>query len=234
MAIREKAAARPTALLAWSSGKDSAWALHILRQRQQVDVVGLLTTVNEIDQRVAVHAVRAEVLDAQARAAGLPLWPVPIPAPCSNAIYEAAMGAAMERAAREGIQFIAFGDLFLDDIRRYREERLAPTGVRPLFPLWGLPTPTLACAMIHAGVRARVTCLDPRQLSPAFAGRDVDASFLADLPATVDPCGERGEFHTCAYDGPMFDHPLPLQTGATVLRDGFVVTDLTLPPSDAG
>ncbi len=144
------------------------------------------------------------------------------------------MGAAMERAARNGIQFIAFGDLFLDDIRRYREERLAPTGVRPLFPLWGLPTAALVRAMIYAGVRARVTCLDPRHLSPAFAGRDVDASFLADLPATVDPCGERGEFHTCAYDGPMFDHPLPLQTGATVLRDGFVVTDLTLPPSDAG
>jgi len=223
---------RPRALLAWSSGKDSAWALHILRQRRQVEIVGLLTTINETDQRVAMHAVRAEVLDAQARAAGLPLWSVPIPERCSNAVYEAAMGAAMARAAWEGIRFIAFGDLFLEDIRRYREDRLAPTGVRPLFPLWGLPTATLAHEMIRAGLRARVTCLDPRQLSPAFAGRDVDAAFLAALPATVDPCGERGEFHTCAYDGPMFTQPLTLRTGETVLRDGFVFTDLTLPPSD--
>jgi len=233
MEIHEKVDDRPRALLAWSSGKDSAWALHILRQRQQVEqveVVGLLTTINEADRRVAMHAVRAEILDAQARATGLPLWPVPIPERCSNAVYEAAMGAAMDRAAREGIQFIAFGDLFLDDMRRYREDRLAPTGVQPLFPLWGLPTATLAHEMIRAGLRARVTCLDPRQLSPAFAGRDVDAAFLAALPATVDPCGEHGEFHTCVYDGPMFTQPLALRTGETVLRDGFVVTDLTLPP----
>ncbi len=234
MEMRERAAGRPPALLAWSSGKDSAWALHILRQRQQVEVVGLLTTVNETRRRVAMHAVRAEVLEAQARAVGLPLWPVPIPDQCSNAVYDAAMGAAMERATGEGIQFIAFGDLFLEDIRRYREERLAPTGVRPLFPLWGLPTPTLARAMIQAGVRARVTCLDPRQLSPAFAGRDIDVAFLAALPATVDPCGERGEFHTCAYDGPMFTQPLPLRLGETVLRDGFVFTDLTLVEAAGG
>ena len=234
MEIHEDADDRPTVLLAWSSGKDSAWALHILRQRRQVEVVGLLTTINETDRRVAVHAVRAEILDAQARAVGLPLWPVPIPERCSNVVYEAAMGAAMDRAARDGIRFIAFGDLFLEDIRRYREERLAPMGVRPLFPLWGLPTATLAHDMIRAGLRARVTCLDPRQLSPAFAGRDVDTAFLADLPATVDPCGERGEFHTCVYDGPMFTQPLPLWAGETVLRDGFVVTDLILPPSDAG
>jgi uncharacterized protein (TIGR00290 family) len=229
-----KANNRSTALLAWSSGKDSAWALHMLRQRRQVEVVGLLTTINETDRRAAMHGVRAEVLDAQARAAGLPLWPVPIPERCANVVYEAAMGAALERAARDGIRFIAFGDLFLDDIRRYREERLALTGMRPLFPLWGIPTSTVAHDMIRAGVRARVTCLDPRQLSPAFAGRDFDAAFLATLPATVDPCGERGEFHTCAYDGPMFTHPLPLRAGETVLRDGFVFTDLTLSTSAGG
>ena len=229
-----KANNRSTALLAWSSGKDSAWALHMLRQRRQVEVVGLLTTINETDRRAAMHGVRAEVLDAQARAAGLPLWPVPIPERCANAVYDAAMGATLERAARDGIRFIAFGDLFLDDIRRYREDRLALTGMRPLFPLWGIPTSTVAHDMIRAGVRARVTCLDPRQLSPAFAGRDFDAAFLATLPATVDPCGERGEFHTCAYDGPMFTHPLPLRAGETVLRDGFVFTDLTLSTSAGG
>jgi len=234
METREKANDHPKALLAWSSGKDSAWALHILRQRQQVEVVGLLTTVNETSRRVAMHAVRAEVLEAQARAVGLPLWLVPIPDQCSNAVYEAAMGAAMERATGEGIQFIAFGDLFLEDIRRYREDRLVPTGVQPLFPLWGLPTATVAPEMIQAGLRARVTCLDPRQLSPAFAGRDMDAAFLAALPATVDPCGERGEFHTCAYDGPMFTQPLPLRLGETVLRDGFVFTDLTLVEAAGG
>jgi len=234
MERRARAGNRPTALLAWSSGKDSAWALHILRRRRQVEVVGLLTTVNETDQRVAMHAVRAEVLDAQARAAGLPLWPVPIPERCGNPVYDAAMGAALERAARDGIQFIAFGDLFLKDIRRYREQRLAPTGIQPLFPLWGIPTSTLAREMIRAGVRARVTCLDPRQLPPAFAGRDFDAAFLADLPATVDPCGEHGEFHTCAYDGPMFTHPLAPRAGETVPRDGFVFTDLTLSPPAAG
>ncbi len=235
MEMHTKAGRRPRALLAWSSGKDSAWALHLLRQQKQVEVVGLLTTVNEIDRRVAMHAVRAEVLDAQARAVGLPLRLVPLPDRCANALYEAAMGAAMEQAAREGIQFIAFGDLFLEDIRRYREALTAPTGLRPLFPLWGIPTTTLARAMIEGGLRVRVACLDPRQLSPDFAGREVDASFLSALPPTIDPCGERGEFHTCAYDGPMFAYPLPLQTGETVLRDAFVYTDLALPtPGGAG
>jgi uncharacterized protein (TIGR00290 family) len=221
---RQPAPAR--ALLSWSSGKDSAWALHLLRRAGEVEVVGLLTTVNETHARVAMHAVRAELLEAQARAVGLPLWPVPIPHPCSNERYEAAMGAAVARARDEGITAIAFGDLFLRDIRRYREERLAGTGVAPLFPVWEIPTRELAEEMVRAGLRARLTCVDPRQLPASFAGREFDAHLLADLPAGVDPCGERGEFHTFACDGPMFRHPVPVRAGAVVERDGFVFADL--------
>ncbi|HVY36881.1 MAG TPA: ATP-binding protein [Polyangia bacterium] len=213
-------------LLAWSSGKDSAWSLHVLRAAGEVEVVGLLTTINEAFDRVAMHAVRSELLRAQAGAAGLPLWPVPIPWPCSNAAYEAAMGAALERARGEGVEAVAFGDLFLEDIRRYREERMAPTGLKPLFPLWGRPTATLAREMIAGGLRARLTCVDPRSLDPRFAGRDFDAALLAELPATVDPCGERGEFHTFSYDGPMFARPVPVRSGEVVARDGFVFADL--------
>ncbi|HEX5501714.1 MAG TPA: hypothetical protein VFW96_03785 [Thermomicrobiales bacterium] len=221
-------AGRVKALLSWSSGKDSAWALHVLRQRhaREVEVVGLLTTVNEVHGRVAMHAVREELLAAQADAAGLPLWRVPLPSPCTNEQYEAALGAALDRARREGIGAVAFGDLFLADIRRYREERLAPTGVAPLFPLWGLPTDALAREMLAAGLRARLTCVDPRHLPAAFAGREFDAALLADLPAGVDPCGERGEFHTCAYAGPMFRRPVALRGGDTVLRGGFWFADL--------
>lgn len=218
--------ARPKVLLAWSSGKDSAWSLHLLRAAGEVEVVGLLTTINQGVDRVAMHAVRTELLRAQAEAAGLPLWPVPIPWPCSNAEYEAAMGVAMARARREQIDAVAFGDLFLEDIRRYREERLAPTGLRALFPLWGQPTAPLARQMIAGGLRARLTCVDPRSLEARFAGRDFDEALLAELPETVDACGERGEFHTFAYDGPMFARPIPIQTGETVTRDGFVFTDL--------
>jgi len=217
---------RPKVLLAWSSGKDSAWSLHLLRAAGEVEVVGLLTTINQGVDRVAMHAVRTELLRAQAEAAGLPLWPVPIPWPCSNAEYEAAMGVAMARARREQIDAVAFGDLFLEDIRRYREERLAPTGLRALFPLWGQPTAPLARQMIAGGLRARLTCVDPRCLEARFAGRDFDEALLAELPETVDACGERGEFHTFAYDGPMFARPIPIQTGETVTRDGFVFTDL--------
>jgi uncharacterized protein (TIGR00290 family) len=218
--------AKPKALLAWSSGKDSAWSLHLLRAAGEVEVVGLLTTINEGFDRVAMHAVRTELLRAQAEAAGLPLWPVPIPWPCSNAEYEAAMAVAMARAQREHIGAVAFGDLFLEDIRRYREDRLAPTGLRPLFPLWGAPTAPLARQMIAGGLRARLTCVDPRSLDARFAGRDFDDALLAELPAAVDPCGERGEFHTFAYDGPMFARPIPIRTGETITRDGFVFTDL--------
>src|SRR5580765_7286291 len=194
----------PKAILCWSSGKDSAWTLHVLRQRQEVEVVGLLTTINSVHARVSMHAVRMALLEAQAEAVGLPLWKVPIPSPCSNRDYEEAMSEAVRNALVAGITMMAFGDLFLEDVRRYREAHLAGTGMAPLFPIWGLPTDDLAREMVEVGLRARVTCVDPRQLPPSFAGRDFDAAFLSELPEHVDPCGERGEFHTFAYDGPMF------------------------------
>ena len=219
---------RPKALLSWSSGKDSAWSLLVLRKRRAVEIVGLLTTVNEVYSRVAMHAVRVELLEAQAEAVGLPLWKIPIPSPCSNREYEAAMLASIERAKSEGVNTFAFGDLFLEDIRRYREESLGGTGVSPIFPIWALPTKELAQEMIASGLRARVTCVDPKQLPGSFAGREFDMHFLADLPSTVDPCGERGEFHTFAYDGPMFQHPVPVQSGEIIERDGFVFADLLL------
>jgi uncharacterized protein (TIGR00290 family) len=217
---------KPKALLAWSSGKDSAWSLHVLRAQGEIEVVGLLTTINGAFDRVAMHAVRTELLRAQAEAADLPLWPVPIPWPCSNGEYESAMDAAMARARAEGITHVAFGDLFLEDIRRYREERLAPTGITPLFPLWGTPTDALARRMVDAGLRARLTCVDPKSLDARFAGREFDAALLAELPPSVDPCGERGEFHSFTYDGPMFRRPVPIRAGEVVTRDGFVFADL--------
>lgn len=220
---------RIRALLSWSSGKDSAWALHVLRQHHDAEVVGLLTTVNTAYDRIAMHAVRLALLEAQAEAVGLPLWQVPIPSPCSNEEYDAAMMKVIVKARDAGISAIAFGDLFLEDIRRYREDRLAGTGLLPLFPLWGLPTNTLAREMVAAGLRARLTCIDPRCLPHSFAGREFDTAFLHDLPASVDPCGERGEFHTFAYDGPMFRHPIPVQLGEVVERDGFVFADLLTP-----
>lgn len=216
---------KPRALLSWSSGKDSAWCLQVLRRQGEVEVVGLLTTVNEVYGRVAMHAVRVELLTSQAEAAGLPLRQVPIPSPCTNERYEAAMASTIRRAREEGITVMAFGDLFLEDVRRYRVEKLAGTGVTPVFPLWGLPTPQLARDMIAAGLRARITCVDPKQLPPAFAGREFDAALLAELPPGVDPCGERGEFHTCVYDGPMFARPVPIRSGEVVERDGFVFAD---------
>lgn len=222
-------------LMSWSSGKDSAWALHVLQRRGDVEIGGLLTTVNEEAQRVAMHAVRVDVLHAQAASIGAPLWMVPIPSPCPNEVYEAAMSTTVDRAVREGFTHVAFGDLFLEDIRRYREERLAGTGLTPLFPLFdGTPgrTATLAREMIAGGVRARITCLNPAKMDRSFAGREFDESLLKDLPADVDPCAERGEFHTCAYAGPMFNHPLRIDTGITIERDGFVFTDLTLAAQD--
>ena len=212
-------------LLSWSSGKDSAWTLHLLQHDPAIEVVGLLTTVNTAFDRVAMHSTRRSLLEAQAAAAGLPLWIVPLPWPCPNEIYEQRMADACNRAIRERVDAIAFGDLFLADIRAYREKQLAPTGLEPLFPLWKIPTDQLARAMIAGGLRAKLTCIDPRQLPASFAGRDFDSSLLADLPHTVDPCGERGEFHTCVYDGPMFRGPIPLESGQIVERDGFVFAD---------
>ena len=217
---------RPKALLSWSSGKDAAWALHVLREEAQIEVVGLLTTVNETHARVAMHAVRDALLERQAAAAGLPLWKVAIPYPCPNEAYEQAMAAACARAVASGITHIAFGDLFLTDVRAYREERLAGTGLTPLFPLWGRDTRALAAEMLAGGLQARLTCVDPRQVDRAFAGRAFDAALLADLPASADPCGERGEFHTFCHAGPMFSAPIPVRGGEVVERDGFVFADL--------
>lgn len=213
-------------LLAWSSGKDSAWSLHVLRQRPDVEVVGLLTTVNGVHDRVAMHAVRRTLLEAQARAAGVPLAMVPIPSPCSNAEYEEAMGAAVERARAAGVRGVAFGDLFLQDVRQYRERQMAQTGLELLFPLWQRPTGALAREMLAGGLRATLTCVDPRVLPASFAGRAFDASLLADLPPGVDPCGENGEFHTFAWDGPMFREPIRVRAGEVLERDGFVFADL--------
>jgi uncharacterized protein (TIGR00290 family) len=213
-------------LVSWSSGKDSAWMVHVLRQRGDVELAGVLTTVNETYQRVAMHAVRVELLQAQAEALGLPLWQIPIPSPCPNEVYERAMAAAVQRAVAGGFTHMAFGDLFLEDIRRYREERLAGTGLTPIFPLFGINTTTLAREMVASGLRARLTCVDPRVLDQKFAGRDFDASLLDELPASVDPCGERGEFHSFAYDGPMFSRAIAIQSGEIVHRDGFVFADV--------
>jgi uncharacterized protein (TIGR00290 family) len=221
----------PKAWVSWSTGKDSAWALHTIRKRQEVEVVALLTTVNASVARVAMHAVRQSLVDAQAAAVGLPVVAVSIPSPCPNSAYERVMEEAMNRAHAEGVTHMVFGDLFLEDVRRYREKRLARIGITPLFPLWGLDTRRLACEMVESGLRAYVTCVDPRKLDRSFAGRLFEPQFLRDLPAGVDPCGENGEFHTYACRGPMFQVPIPVEAGEVLDRDGFVFADL-LPASD--
>jgi uncharacterized protein (TIGR00290 family) len=215
-------------LLSWSSGKDSAWALHCLQRSGEYELVGLLTTLNAAFDRVAMHSTRRALLEAQANAAGLPLHLVPLPWPCSNEQYEAAMQSACDAAVAEGIAAIAFGDLFLEDIRRYREDRLKGTGLEPIFPVWGLDTRFLAEEMVASGLRARIVCVDPRKLPAEFAGRDFDAAFVRDLPAGVDPCGENGEFHTAVYAGPMFREAIPIEGGEIVQRDGFVFADVCL------
>lgn len=212
--------------MSWSSGKDSAWALHALRTGAEVEIVGLLTTINREHSRVAIHGVRERLLEMQADALGLPLTKVFIPNPCSNAQYERAMSDALDRAKRGGVTAVAFGDLFLEDIRRYREEKLAPTGIEPLFPIWGQKTDQLARDMVDAGLRAYVTCVDTSQLDRSFAGRTYDRQMLEALPAGVDPCGENGEFHTFAYCGPMFSREIEVKPGALVERSGFVFADL--------
>jgi uncharacterized protein (TIGR00290 family) len=214
------------ALVAWSSGKDSAYALELARRAGEVEVVGLLTTVTEDYARVSMHGVREEVLELQARAAGLPLRRVRIPAGCVNAEYERRMAQAVARARDDGITRVIFGDIFLEDVRAYRERMLAGTGISPAFPLWGRETRSLAREMLDAGISATLVCVDPRRLPAEFAGRAFDASLLAELPSDVDPCGENGEFHTCVADGPMFSAPVGLAPGEVVLRDGFVFADL--------
>lgn len=216
-------------LLSWSSGKDCAWALHLLRKMPDVEVVALLTTVNTEFDRVAMHGTLRTVLEAQAAAAGLPLWAIPLPWPCTNEIYESRMADACRRAKDEKIDAVAFGDLFLRDVRAYRENQLQNTGLEPVFPLWDIPTDQLAREMIAGGLRAKLVCADTQQLPAAFAGRDFDAALLADLPSTVDPCGENGEFHSCVYSGPMFTAPIPLEPGEIVTRDRFVYADFRIP-----
>ena len=214
-------------LLSWRSGKDSAWALHRLNETYPGKIGALLTTVNETFGRVAMHAVRRDLLAAQVDAAGLPLVEIPLPWPCGNDEYERRMSAAVDAARAEGVTHVAFGDLFLEDVRAYRERQMAGTGLAPLFPLWGLDTTWLAREMIASGLRARLTTVDPRHLPASFAGREFDASLVDELPPGVDPCGERGEFHSFCYDGPMFRRPIPIATGDVVERDGFVFADLT-------
>jgi len=221
-------------LLSWSSGKDSAWALYLLRRDPAVEVAGLLTTINAEFDRVAMHGTRRSVLEAQAAAAGLPLWVVPLPWPCSNEVYEQRMAEACKRAIDDGVDAIAFGDLFLEDIRAYRERQLAPTGLEPLFPLWQIPTDELARTMIAGGLRARLTCVDTKQLPGSFAGREFDEALLRDLPAETDPCGERGEFHTCVYSGPIFSGQVDLEAGEIIDRDGFVFADFVERVTQAG
>ncbi len=213
-------------LLSWSSGKDSAWALRVLRQQPEVEVVGLLSTINEEFDRVAMHAVRTELLRRQAECVGLPLRLVKLPFPCGNEVYEERMNALIAAAQVEGLEAIAFGDLFLADVRRYRERMMAGTGITPLFPLWERPTAELAEEMVAGGLRARITCIDPRHMPASLAGSEYNREFLSALPAGVDPCGENGEFHSFAYDGPMFSRAVEFNVGETVERDGFIFTDL--------
>ena len=220
-------------LMSWSSGKDSAFTLHTLAQQSPGAVAALLTTYNEVHDRVAMHGVRRSVLEAQADAAGLPLWQVPLPDQCTNEIYDARMGTTCARAVADGFTHVAFGDLYLEDIRRYREERLAGSGLTPLFPLWGIPTRELAGRMLDAGLKATLSVVDTRVLPAEFAGRAFDAALLADLPAGVDPCAENGEFHTCVHAGPMFRHALDVTVGERVDRLPFVFRDIALTEAGA-
>lgn len=214
-------------LVSWSSGKDSAWMLHVLKQDPAIAIGGLLTTMNEQFDRVAMHAVRRQLLEAQAAAAGVPLRTVPLPWPCTNEQYEERMRASVSQAVAEGFTHVAFGDLFLEDVRKYREEKLAGTGLTPIFPIWGTPTDQLAVRMVESGLRSVLTCVNPKQLDRSFAGRQFDRALLEDLPAGVDKCGERGEFHSFAWDGPMFNQQISIAVGEVVDRDGFVFADVS-------
>ena len=215
-------------LLSWSSGKDSAWSLHLLRQQNEYDIIGLLTTFNQEANRVAMHGVHRSLVEAQAKAAGIPLWHVDLPWPCSNADYESIMKEKCKAAVQVGIECIAFGDLFLTEIRAYREKQLQNSGLKPMFPVWGMSTRELARSMINSGVRAKLTCVDLKHLAPEFVGREFDEQLLSEFPPDMDPCGENGEFHTFVYAGPMFEHDLSVEVGEIVSRDGFVFADLSL------
>jgi uncharacterized protein (TIGR00290 family) len=217
---------KPRLCLAWSGGKDSAWALRLLLQQAEYEVAALVTTLNSAFSRVAIHGTREELLDQQAAATRIPLWKVPLPWPCTNGDYEARMAAVCRRALDDGITHFAFGDLFLEDIRAYRETMLHGTGLTPVFPCWLLDTAQLAHDMIAANIHARVTCVDLKILDASFAGRDFNASFLQDLPPSVDPCGERGEFHTFVWSSPDFSASIPCDHSHTVERDGYAYAEI--------
>jgi uncharacterized protein (TIGR00290 family) len=217
---------RRRTLVSWSSGKDSAWSLHLLSQDGGTELAALLTTFNSEADRVAMHAVRRELVEAQAARLGLPLWAIELPWPCPNAEYESRMLRACGRAVAEGITTVAFGDLFLEDIRAYRERQLQGTGLAPVFPVWHLPTGQLARQLLDAGVKAKITCVDRAKLDASCAGREYDAAFLNELPSAIDPCGENGEFHTFVYDSPDFTRPIAVAPGTAIERDGFVFADL--------
>jgi uncharacterized protein (TIGR00290 family) len=212
--------------MSWSTGKDSAFALHEILRAGEVEVVGLLTTVTSAFGRVSMHGVREALLDRQAKALGLPCWKVPIPSPCPNEVYEREMARVLDEVNRIGVTHVVFGDLFLEDLRRYREAKLAAIGMTALFPLWMRDTGALAREMIASGLRATITCIDPKKLPRSFAGRGFDAALLADLPRDVDPCGENGEFHSFAWAGPMFEKTIAIAVGDVVERDGFVFADV--------
>ena len=214
------------ALMSWSSGKDSAWALHKLQKNPEIDLVGLFCTVNKEFDRVAMHGVRVELLQKQAKSIGLPLVIIEIPYPCSNVEYEKIMGQFVDRAKIDNIEYFAFGDLFLEDIRNYREEKLKGSGIKPIFPIWGIPTDKLSREMISSGLRSVITCINPKQIPKEFVGREFDESFLDSLPEAIDPCGENGEFHSFAFDGPMFKEQIEIFVGDIVHRDDFVFADV--------
>jgi uncharacterized protein (TIGR00290 family) len=219
---------RKNTWLSWSSGKDSAWALHVLRQSAEYEVTGLFTTINSEFERVAMHAVRVDLLRQQAQAVGLPLYLIEIPYTCSNEQYAAVMTDFMSQASNEAVRYMAFGDLYLQDVRSYREERMQGSGIEPVFPLWGKPTRELLEEMLAGGLRACLTCVDPRVLPAEFAGRELTPELLQSMPSSIDPCGENGEFHSFVFDGPMFAYPLEIEMGEVVTRDGFVFADCWL------
>jgi len=212
--------------LSWSSGKDSAWALQVLRHRPDIEVLGLFCTFNQEFNRAAMHAVRTELIREQAESVGLPMQLIPLPNPCDNSQYEGLMKEFVRQAECQGIEYFAFGDIFLEDVRRYRESKFTHTAITPLFPLWGMPTKALSREMVNSGLRAIITCVDPRHLPSTYAGREYDFSFLKQIPEGIDPCGEHGEFHSFAFDGPMFQKKISICAGETVSRDGFLFTDL--------
>lgn len=220
-------------LLSWSSGKDCAWALHVLKQDPEIELLGLFTSVNEEFDRVAMHAVRNELVQKQADSAGLPLHLVPIPYPCTNEDYEQRMGAFVEKCKQLEVEYFAFGDLYLEDVRKYREEKLEGSGIKPMFPIWGLDTKALSREMVASGLRAMITCIDPQQVPEHLAGKEYNTEFLDSLPDGMDPCGENGEFHSFSFDGPMYEFPIPITSGEIVTREGFVYADL-LPDKEPG